>query len=84
MRYGFSRRFATMPGVSAPSTVSLPGDLTPATISAGSLVDSTYIHHDQPGSPQSNLNGSVIFDTDVLGAIVNAPSLVASNTQLGR
>jgi hypothetical protein len=70
--------------ISAPGTVNTaPAQLTPLDIPAGALVNSTYLHHDQPGSVQNTQNVSITFDTDVLGIIALDSSLVASNGQLG-
>jgi hypothetical protein len=70
--------------ISAPGTVNTaPAQLTPLDIPAGTLVNSTYLHHDQPGISQNTQQVSISFDTDVLGIITLDSSLVASNGQLG-
>ena len=69
--------------ITAPGTVVSSGQLTPLTIAAGTLVNSPYLHHDQPASTQNTQKASVTFDTDILGVIVLDASLVASNPQLG-
>ena len=70
--------------ISAPGTVfTAPGQLTPLNIPIGTRVNSTYLHHDQPGSPQNTQNVSITFDTEVLGIIALDSSLVASNGLLG-
>ena len=68
--------------VSAPVSLSSE-QLTSLTIPAGTLVNSTYLHHDQIGSSQNTQNASITFETDVLGVIVLQDHLVASNGQLG-
>jgi hypothetical protein len=70
--------------ISSPGTVnSAPAQLTPLNIPAGTWVNSTYLHHDQPGIIQNTQNVSITFGTDVLGIIALDSSLVASNGQLG-
>ena len=78
---------------SVPVDISTPGTyttlpLSPSTINAGSLVDVYYLHHDQIGfnggtAPGQNLQGSITFDTDVIGIIALDPTLVATNGILG-
>ncbi len=69
--------------ISEPGTVNSANQVTPLDIPAGTVVNSTYLHHDQPGIVQNTQTASWTFDTDVLGIIVLYNNLVASNGQLG-
>ena len=52
-------------------------------IQAGATVHSYFIHFDPDGDEGGPLSGSVTFDTDVLGLIVLASALDASDPELG-
>ncbi len=69
----------------APGTYSSLAALTPGTVSAGTIVDSYYLHADPVGvgSVVQLQAGSVTFSTDVLGLIVLDPGLTASDAALG-
>lgn len=75
--------------VSVPgSTPASPSDdnFSPATIPAGSLVSSYFLHCDRVGSSTGNpLNflGSITFDTDVLGLIILDDGLNATHSYPG-
>ena len=59
-------------------------DMTPGTIDAGTRVDSWFVHQDVVG-PRGNLflKGSITFDQEILGVIVNRESLLNSDGPLG-
>jgi hypothetical protein len=70
--------------------ISLPGTydgsiaLTPTTIGTGSAVCSHLLHADRVGSEAYvRVSGSVTFSSDILGVIVLAPELNASDGILG-
>src|SRR5258708_13127474 len=70
----------------AVGTYSSVASLTPGTISAGTLVDSYYLHADPVGASQNvgQLEaGEVTFPTNVLGLIVLDPGLSASDAAVG-
>src|SRR5258708_32912148 len=70
----------------AVGTYSSVASLTPGTISAGTLVDSYYLHADPVGASQNvgQLEaGEVTFPTNVLGLIVLQPRLSASDAAGG-
>ena len=59
--------------------------LNGGTIASGTVVDSYYLHADPVGEPTATFlyDGSVTFDTNILGIIVLDPEFAASNGQLG-
>src|SRR5258708_6256378 len=70
----------------AVGTYSSVASLTPGTISAGTLVDSYYLHADPVGASQNvgQLEaGEVTFPTNVLRLIVLDPGLSASDAAVG-
>lgn len=72
--------------VSATPSLALSGAAVPSTtaLAAGSIVDSFMVHGDRRGSRRARtLSGSVTFDSDVLGILVTAAQLDATDTALG-
>jgi hypothetical protein len=73
--------------ITAPGTSPLPADpanlnLSPGTMASGTVVDSFYLHFDPPGS-SDRLEGSLLFDRDVLGLMTLADALTGSHGELG-
>jgi PEP-CTERM motif-containing protein len=62
-----------------------PTLLVPVVIPAGTRVDSYYLITDPVGTPNASREfiGSITFDTDILGLIVNDPTFAASNAAVG-
>jgi YD repeat-containing protein len=62
-----------------------PTDLTPSVIPAGTVVNSYFVHFDPIGAPAfvQVARGDVIFDQEVLGAIVLTAGLDATDAVLG-
>src|SRR5581483_4823215 len=58
-------------------------DLAPSVLPAGTCVQSHFIHFDSTGSLGVRLQGSVTYDTDVLGVIVTDASLSQSDPVVG-
>ena len=56
--------------VTIPSTVVLNSDLSIGTLSAGTIVDSYYIHVDPIAQTSGLLAGTLVFDREILGIIV--------------
>jgi|GEM_PF-5109622 conserved repeat domain len=55
-----------------------------ATIPAGSLVDSHFVHSDVPtGAYTKHRTGSVTFGADIIGVVASTARLAASDSQLG-
>jgi hypothetical protein len=67
------------PGVASPVNLLNP---SPATILAGTAVDSYFLHSD-PVSLVANFFGTVTFDREILGVILLAPRLNESDSVLG-
>jgi hypothetical protein len=72
----------TVPGTSPNSTSS---NLSPGTISAGTLVNSYFLHFDPVGSPKNpvELTGSITLGEPIIGIIAEDNALTASNPILG-
>lgn len=73
--------------VSVPGTYRFSGDspYTPATVPAGTSVDSFFLHFDRVSNTGSTrLTGSATFDCPILGVIALTPQLDASDAALGR
>jgi hypothetical protein len=73
--------------ITAPGTSPLPADpanlnLSPGTLLSGTMVDSFYLHFD-PTGPSDRLEGSLVFDRDVLGLMTLADALTGSHGELG-
>lgn len=66
----------------SPGVVDEAADLTPGTISAGRRVDS-YLFHLDPASDVGMATGSVTFNRDILGILVETSSLDATDATLG-
>jgi hypothetical protein len=66
----------------APGSYSSKASLTPGSIAAGAFVSDTYIHAD-PITSGTIFNGSVTFNSDILGVIVTTNSLFATDALLG-
>src|SRR5205823_2620693 len=85
-RRGVSLSSSVGVDVSTPGSYSSVAGLSPGNISAGTIVDSYYLHADPVGisgsAPQLQAGG-VTFPTDVLGLIVLDPSLSGSDSALG-
>ena len=67
--------------------VDATADLRAGTIPAGTCIDSHFLHADRPGvgSPTSGVvyDGSVSFDSEILGVILLSPGLIASDADPG-
>ena len=59
-------------------------DRTPATLSAGTLVDVHFVHFDPVGTTNVIQSGSVTFDRPVFGLILWAPTLHETDPTLGQ
>jgi hypothetical protein len=72
----------TQPGMYGPNE---PVVLTPGVIPAGTVVSSHFMHSDEVGEqhPPTTLEGTITTDADILGVIVTAPNLNASDAPLG-
>lgn len=75
--------------ITAPGTYTFtsggPPVFTSGTLATGTVVSSYLLHFDPAGSPGTPIarTGSVTFDEEVLGVIVLASSLIASDATLG-
>ena len=70
--------------ISVPSTVEVPDDLSIDVIPAGTVVDSYFLHADPVDSaPVAEYSGSVTFDSQVIGLIVQRVSHTTSDSLLG-
>ena len=76
--------------ITVPGTSPLPADpanqnLSPGTHPSGTAVDSYYLHFDPIGFPPLAIRrtGSITFTTNILGLILIADTLEASNGPLG-
>lgn len=72
--------------VNAPGNYSSVAGLSPGSVSAGTIVDSYYLHADPVGISGNVVQlqaGEATFPTDILGLIVLDPSLSASDSALG-
>ncbi len=69
---------------SGPGVYSVSTDYTPATILAGTKINSYYLHADTLGQPSEfqHMKGSITFDNPILG-IVSTPSTLSSSDLLG-
>ncbi|MCY2942828.1 MAG: fibronectin type III domain-containing protein [Planctomycetota bacterium] len=69
---------------SGPGTYSVSTDFTPATILAGTKINSYYLHADTLGKPSvfQHMKGSITFDNPILG-IISTPSTLSSSDLLG-
>ncbi len=65
--------------ISKPRTYDGPRDLTPVSIPAGTIIDSHFLHADNVGAAKIRLVGSVTFDADIIGVIVQDGSLDKSD-----
>ena len=68
--------------VTSPGVVDEAADLTPGTILSGTRVDS-YLFHFDPLSGSGASGGSVTFNRDILGILVQTSSLDATDALLG-
>lgn len=69
--------------ITQPGTYDDSSDLTPGTIPAGTTVSSHFLHADAPGPcVDPTLEGTVVFDADIIGIIVT-PSNLNSSDHLG-
>lgn len=88
--------FAERSGLVLPQIVnvniSLPGtspnesgrNLSPATIPAGTRINTYYIHYDKIGTGQAqSATGSVTFDEEILGLIIGGVGLLGTNALIG-
>ena len=84
----FLEQSAVILGSDVGADVTLPGvvdeaaDLTPGTISSGTRIDS-YLFHFDPRSASGASVGSVTFNRDILGILVQTSSLDATDALLG-
>jgi hypothetical protein len=85
-RRGVSLASSVAVDITAPGSYTSAVGLTSGTVSAGTLVDSYYLHADPVGISQ-NIGqmqaGTVTFPTPVLGVIVLDPELTGSDAALG-
>jgi hypothetical protein len=91
--YTFAEKQFTQLMQSVPLDISVPGivqgtvpNLSPSSVPAGAVVNSYYLHFDIVGSPsqgQFPADGSVTFDSEILGLIVLTDHLIQTNTSLG-
>jgi hypothetical protein len=67
--------------ISAPGTYDDFSDLTPSTIPAGTVVSSHFVHADRVGRTTAGVtfDGTITTDTEIIGIIVTAPTLSASD-----
>ena len=68
--------------ITSAGSYSEPGDLTPGSIAATTVVDVYFLHFD-PVTGLVNLSGSITFDQDIVGVIVLSDSLDATDRTLG-
>jgi len=82
---GFRLPASVTVDVTAAGVVDATSDLTPGQVAAHSLVDSYLLHADPfgPGNPVVTYQGTVTFNTPILGAMVTAASLSSSDHMLG-
>ena len=82
---GFRLPASVTVDVTAAGIVDAASDLTPGQIAAHSLVDSYLLHADPVGygNPVVTYQGTVTFDSPILGAMVRAVSLSSSDHMLG-
>jgi hypothetical protein len=68
-----------------PSLVNGIPTLTPSTLAAGTVVHSYFLHFDPVGAPGTELTiqGSITFDTDILGIVIFTNPLISSDAGLG-
>src|SRR4051812_38790276 len=68
--------------ISRPGTYKLVADETPATIPAGTVIDSHFVHVDKDTQFSTILTGTIHFDSEVIGIILDnaaSPALDASD-----
>lgn len=83
-RSGIALPAETQVDISQPSTFHELSDLTPASVPAGTLLDSYYVHFDPVGTTTSRtLTAAVTFDQPVLGIQARTATLVPSIPDLG-
>ena len=66
--------------ISQPGTYKLVADETPATIPAGTVVDSHFVHVDKDTQFSTILTGTIHLDSDVLGIVLRQRGLAARST----
>lgn len=69
--------------ITGPGLFDAPGDLTLATVPAGTAYESYLLRSDPVGGASRVYEGSVTFDQDVIGIIVGRSLLLASDSILG-
>ena len=69
--------------ISLAGTYNSAANLTPATIPAGTVVNSYLLHLDPAGSTLVNLTGSVTFPQDIVGVTVFTNDLINTDSLLG-
>lgn len=87
----WQERSLTLPAALAVDTDGRPADgrvdaladLSGASIAAGTAVDSSLMHADQPGTTPTSWDGAYTFPTDVLGFILTDARLDATDGSLG-
>lgn len=84
-RLGFVLPTDLVTDITAPGAYDTVAGLTPGVLPAGTVVDSFFLHADRVGSPGAAARyvGSVTFDVDILGLMVQVPALRASDAVLG-
>lgn len=82
---GLTLTSAVAVNISSSGLYSSNASLTPGSISSGTTIDSYYLHTDPVGAPSNDIifDGSLTFDTDILGVIVLDAQFAASNAELG-
>jgi hypothetical protein len=86
-QFAFNERQCVLLGTPLKVNISTPGtfddetDLTPASIPAGTMVSSHFVHADKVGKtgPRAELEGTLTTNADILGVIIKRPALDASD-----
>lgn len=79
-REGHTLANAVEADITEPGTYALTSQLTPATIPAGTRVDSHFIHADPVGTSARSFIGSITFESDIIGVMVQTSSLDDSDS----
>ncbi|QDV91745.1 hypothetical protein RAS2_28500 [Phycisphaerae bacterium RAS2] len=85
-RSGFTLPQIVNVSISQPGTSPGPSgrNLSPATIPAGTQINTYYIHYDKIGTGQArSATGSITFDEEILGLIIGGAGLLGTNALIG-